>query len=53
MWDKPLWLFPGLLLFEEGHVAIVLRGKADLFFEEYAEGTNAFKTDLIANIRNA
>ena len=49
MGNKCLRLFFGLLFFEPGHIAVVLRCITDLFLEQGAEGAEAFKTYFVAN----
>ena len=41
-------LFFFLLLFQPGHIAVILRCKANLFFKECAERTQAFETYFAA-----
>src|SRR5258706_9862829 len=52
MRDNRLRLFFSLLLFQPGHIAVVSRGKAHLFFKKNTEGADAFKTYFIAYFSN-
>jgi hypothetical protein len=52
MRDKAAGLLQGLPLFQPGLVAIILRGKTDLFFEQYAERADTFEPDIIADLRD-
>jgi len=48
--DKRPWLLAELLLFQQGPVAVELRGEADLFFEEGAERTDTFEAHIITDL---
>ena len=49
MRDKSPGLFFLLLFFQPGHIAIISGSKANFFFKEHAERSNAFKSHFIAN----
>lgn len=51
MRDECFGLLPGLLFPHEHHVPEMERGHACLFFEQYAERTDAFESHFVTNLR--
>lgn len=52
LWNEGPGLLHGLFFFLPGPVAVELRWQADLFFEQDAEGADALKADIVADLRD-